>query len=49
MINKEDIKNYLKYGPMEFKFKKAMLLYFIIEFPIHSIIYWLVYFFKINK
>lgn len=49
MIKKEDIKKYLKYGPMEFDFKKAMLLYLIIEFPIYSIIYWLVYFFKVNN
>lgn len=47
-ISKEDIKTYLKWGPMEFDFKKAMLLYFILEFPVYTIIYWLCYFIKLK-
>lgn len=37
-ITKEDLKTFFKYGYMEFNFKKAMLLYFLIEFPISGII-----------
>lgn len=45
-ITKNDIKTYLKWGPMEFDFKKAMFLYLILDFPIYTIIYWLCYFIK---
>lgn len=45
-ITKEDIKTYLKWGPMEFDFKKAMLLYWLVDFPIYTIIFWLIYFLR---
>lgn len=45
-ITKEDIKTYFEYGPMEFEFKKAMILYWIVDFPISSIIFWLIYFLR---
>lgn len=45
-ITKKDILHYFKYGPMDFDFKKAMLLYLIFEFPVYTIIYWLCYFIK---
>ena len=43
-ITNEDIKKYIKYGPMEFDFKKAMLLYWIVDFPIFTLLYWIIYF-----
>ena len=45
-LNKEDIKKYFKYGPMEFEFKQAMFYYFIFEFPIFNILFWLLYLIK---
>lgn len=45
-ITKEDKKTYLKYGPMEFDFKKAMLLYWLVDFPICTVIFWLKYFLR---
>lgn len=47
-ITKEDIKTYLKWGPMEFDGKKALLLYLILELPVSAIIYWLSYFIKLK-
>lgn len=47
-ITKNDIKTYLKYGPMEFEFKKAMLLYLILDFPLYILIFWLFYFIKLK-
>ena len=45
-ITKEDLKTYLQYGPMEFDYKKAMLFYWIVDFPISTIFFWLFYFLR---
>lgn len=45
-LNKNDIIHYLKFGPMDFPYKQSMFYYFIIEFPIYSIVYWFLYIIK---
>ncbi len=45
-LNKKAILHYIRYGPMDFDFKQAMFYYWIIDFPIFSIIYWTIYFIK---
>lgn len=47
-LNKKDILHYLKYGPMDFNINQAMFYYWLIEFPIYSIIYWSIHFFVKN-
>lgn len=38
-FNKQDIKHYLKYGPMDFEWPQAFTYYIVIEMPIFTIIY----------
>lgn len=45
-LNKEDIKTFFKYGYMEFEFKQATCYYFIFEFPISTLLFWLIYLLK---
>ena len=45
-LNKEDIKTFFKYGYMEFEFKQAMFYYWIFEFPIATILFWVIYLIK---
>lgn len=45
-ITKKDISTYLKYGPMEFNLKEAMLLYYLIDLPINILIYFLIYYLR---
>lgn len=38
-INIEELKHYLKYGPMDFTFKKALFYSCIIDLPMMILIY----------
>ena len=38
-FNKKDIKHYLKYGPMDFKWPQALTYYIVLEIPFCIILF----------